>query len=518
MFTIKTKEEFIADIRKLDEKLKKIRLSQIEIDRKEKRITYRFICNETVDALLKERILSEIEKFYSPSFEEVGVEVTKIASDNQLVNVAILEFLRKEYPSISIFLKEEDISSTIFGDDVKYVVRLTKDGAVYAKKNGVFEKLNAYLATKFCSEFMGSSEEKEIDEVIDLSNEEVFKGELEKIERRTIKVLNPVVIDDLHMGDIAYYIEDCIVKKGEKVGSINENITLSGNITEISERKTQKGKPFFIVKFNDTTGDMSGLYFTKKSTYDKIKYLSVGDGIICRGRMGEYGGKPSFTIDKINRCTFPQDFVKVEKLKTEIPKAYTVVKPQKSETIKTLSLFGEEELPKELVDGEFVVFDLETTGLEVNNNGITEIGAVKIKGGKIVEHFHTLIEAEYPVGIEAQRVSGITDDMIKGSPRIESVMPDFIKFIHGTTLVAQNASFDMKYIKKYASKCLYPVENKVLDTMVISREVLPQLRNNDLATLANHFNIVFHHHRALSDAYATAEIFIELLKIKYKKS
>ena len=106
MFTIKTKEEFIADIRKLDEKLKKIRLSQIEIDRKEKRITYRFICNETVDALLKERILSEIEKFYSPSFEEVGVEVTKIASDNQLVNVAILEFLRKEYPSISIFLKE----------------------------------------------------------------------------------------------------------------------------------------------------------------------------------------------------------------------------------------------------------------------------------------------------------------------------------------------------------------------------------------------------------------------------
>lgn len=516
MFTIKTKEEFIADIRKLDERLQKIRLSQIEIDRKEKRIIYRFICNETVDAELKNRILSEIEKFYSPSFREVGVEVAKIASDKQLVNIAILDFLRKEYPSISIFLKEDDVSSTVFGDDVKYVIRLTKDGVEYAKRNGVFEKLNAYLATKFCSEFMGSAEEKEFDEVVDLSDEDVFRGELQKIERRTIKVENPVVIDDLHMGDVAYYIEDSIVKKGESVGSINENLTLCGNITEIQERKTQKGKPFFVVRFNDTTGDMSGLYFSKKSTYEKIKYLSVGDGIICRGRMGAYNGKPSFTIDKINRCTFPENFVKVEKLKTDVPKEYTVVKPEKSETIKTVSLFGEEALPEQLTETEFVVFDLETTGLEEKNNAITEIGAVKIKGGKITEHFHTLIDAEYPVGAEAQQISGITDEMLRGQPKIESVFPDFMKFIKGATLVAHNASFDMKYIKKYASKCLYEVSNKVIDSLAVAREVLPQLKHHDLGALADRFNIVFHHHRALSDAYATAEIFIELFKIKYK--
>ncbi|MBR3804429.1 MAG: hypothetical protein IKJ14_03720, partial [Clostridia bacterium] len=81
-------------------------------------------------------------------------------------------------------------------------------------------------------------------------------------------------------------------------------------------------------------------------------------------------------------------------------------------------------------------------------------------------------------------------------------------------LVAHNAEFDLKFIKRFAGAEEYEVKNKVLDTVEIARANLPQLRRHDLHTIAEHFGIVFHHHRALSDSYATAEAFIELMKIK----
>ena len=104
--------------------------------------------------------------------------------------------------------------------------------------------------------------------------------------------------------------------------------------------------------------------------------------------------------------------------------------------------------------------------------------------------------------------------MVKDAPKISAVIPDFMKFIDGAVLVAQNAEFDMKFVKRFAGAEDYEVKNKVLDTMELARDQLKQLRRHDLHTLAEHFGIVFHHHRALSDAYAPAEIFIELMKMK----
>jgi DNA polymerase-3 subunit alpha (Gram-positive type) len=106
--------------------------------------------------------------------------------------------------------------------------------------------------------------------------------------------------------------------------------------------------------------------------------------------------------------------------------------------------------------------------------------------------------------------------MVKDSPKIGAIIPDFMKFIDGAILVAHNAEFDLKFIKRFAGGEEYEIKNKVLDTMEIARSCLPQLRHHDLHTIADHFGIVFHHHRALSDAYATAEAFIELMKIKAK--
>ena len=106
--------------------------------------------------------------------------------------------------------------------------------------------------------------------------------------------------------------------------------------------------------------------------------------------------------------------------------------------------------------------------------------------------------------------------MVKDAPPIEKVLPDFIRFIEGCVIVAHNADFDRGFIRKYAEAEEYVFDNRVMDTMEMTRRYLPELKKADLHSLAEHFGIAFHHHRALSDAYATAEAFIELMKIKNK--
>ncbi len=508
MYTVKTAEEFINDVRRLDDRLKNIRLSSVEVFRESKSLKYNFICDATVNEDLKSKILAEAEKITAPVFRCVEISVVKIVTNDQLINNEIYNYLNKNYPSISIFLKTTDVISSVYGNIVKYVLRLTADGVEYVNRNGVMAKLNDFLARTFCSDFAGSTEIKEAEETVSLLSDDVYEGELQKIEHRTIKVKNPLIIDDYSIGDTALYLED----------AVSGDVVVCGKITDIAERETKNGKPFFIIHLDDTTARTSGVYFSKKNTYQKIKELQVGDAIIARGNIGEYNGKRSFTFSKINRCTFPDDFVKKDKFKKTAPKEYRLIFPSPASTVKIASVFDEQsELPEELTACDYVVFDLETTGLDVMNNGITEIGAVKIKNGKIAEQFTTLVKPDYPITDEIVKLTGITEELVKDAPKISSVIPDFMKFIEGTIIVAHNAEFDTKFIKRFAGAEEYELKNKIIDTVELARANLPFLKKHDLHTVAEHFGIAFHHHRALSDAYATAEAFIELMILKNKK-
>ncbi len=505
MYTVKSDLEFITDIRSIDPLLNNIRLQSIEIDRESYNIRYNFICDKAIEKDLQDKILKEAEKITSPAFKTVQISVKKIVSNVELINNEIYNFLNAKYPSVSIFLKPTDIISSVMGNMVKYVLRLTKDGAEYVTKNGAIGKLNEHLEKSFCSDFVGSTDIKEAEESISLLSEEVYADELQKIEHRTIKVKDVVVIDDENMGDVAVYIEDAVLG----------DVTVCGKVTDIAERETKNGKPFLIIHIDDTTGKTSGVYFSKKNTFHKIKDITVGECIIARGNIGEYNGRRSFTFEKINRCTFPNDFVRKEKFKKAVPKEYKVIFPEPANTIKVKTVFDlEESLPEELTGKEYVVFDLETTGLDLMSNGITEIGAVKIINGKITEQFTTLVKPDYRISEENEKITGISEEMVKDAPKIGTVIPDFMKFIEGAVLVAHNAEFDIKFIKRFAGAEEYDVKNKYLDTVEMARAFLPQLRRHDLQTCADHFGISFHHHRALSDVYATAEIFIELMKIK----
>lgn len=159
----------------------------------------------------------------------------------------------------------------------------------------------------------------------------------------------------------------------------------------------------------------------------------------------------------------------------------------------------------------FVVLDIETTGLDPRNDQITEIGAVKIKNKKVIDTFKTFVNPEKLIPEKITKLTGITDDMVKDAPTIDTVMPEFKAFFSDAPLVAHNASFDIGFIKEKCKKINVEIKNPIVDTLTLSRELLKDIKKHKLDIVAKRLGVQLeNHHRALDDAKATADILIKL--------
>ena len=167
---------------------------------------------------------------------------------------------------------------------------------------------------------------------------------------------------------------------------------------------------------------------------------------------------------------------------------------------------------------EFTVFDIETTGLSSTKDKITEIGAVKIRNGEIIDYFSSLINPEVPIPANIQELTGITDEMVKDAPTIDTVLPKFLDFVGNSVIVAHNANFDVAFIRNAAKNMSLSVNNTILDTLELSRLLFPSLSRHKLDIIAKHLGISLeNHHRAVDDAKATSEIFIKCIDILKNK-
>ncbi len=160
---------------------------------------------------------------------------------------------------------------------------------------------------------------------------------------------------------------------------------------------------------------------------------------------------------------------------------------------------------------EMVVFDIETTGLSKADCKITEIGAVKIKNGEIIEKFNTFVNPECHIPEDIQKLTSITDDMVADAPTIDKILPEFLDFVGDRLLVAHNADFDVGFIRHNAKLCGVDFNNPYLDTLALSRYINTELKNHKLNVLAKHYELEdFHHHRACDDAAILAEIYFKM--------
>ena len=175
----------------------------------------------------------------------------------------------------------------------------------------------------------------------------------------------------------------------------------------------------------------------------------------------------------------------------------------------TLAVHGQSTLP---LDTEFVAFDIETTGLHLDTNRMTEIGAVLFSGGEIKAEFDTFVDPHMPIPAEITRLTGITDADVAGAPDEAEAMRQFLDFVGGRPIIAHNADFDTGFMSAACRRAGIPFEPVYLDTLVLAQYLLPDLKHHKLDQVSNRLSLPdFNHHRACDDAMVVARIMDKFL-------
>lgn len=455
--------------------------------------------------------LKRIARSYVPEFFSCKLSISKLTPDEKMVAKKIYSLISQLNRQLAAFVTPEDITVERTENGFFFTVKVVH-ASVFT--GDFIQELCRALEKCFCGEFSGKclTAENKID---DIEIEEEHENIEYVLPVRTFDIEEFSFIEGTETQKSAVYLSD--------VNFISENVVLCGKIENIRERTFQKqnGKEKLMYNFviNDGTAALRVSYFARQKSIDKIKKLQVGDSIVCTCKTDTFNGEIRTTANFIDYGKTPVGFVPEKRPSKPVPRYYETIKPEPYVDYTQSDFFADNALPDCLKNNVFVVFDLETTGLNSspaagNMDRIIEIGAYKIIGGAIKESFNTFVNPQRKLSAEIINLTGIDQQTVDSAPVYEKVMPDFFKFCDGAYLVGHNAAnFDFKFIDYYCSKCGYVPERRLLDTLPLSQQLL-QLPNYKLNTVADHFGIVFNHHRAADDALVTAKIFIELLKIK----
>ncbi len=503
----KFEREILPKIKDLDINLERLRLKEVSLFASGE-ASFEFICDNAVDDRTSNKIRDILKLYLPESFTKCSVEVKKIIADPELVKNEIFRYLSDGFMSVAHSISLDDIRVNRPIDGVcEYYLDLEEDVSDYVEQNAVVDKLSEHLCGEFCCRFVGKANAAKKERFdADILKGKINPSDYETIKPRTLKVGDPVKLWGEDIEGTALYIADATLASGI--------CCFSGVVESISTRETKTGKTFYLVELNDMTGKLVGKIFTTVEKLKKIDKIQVGTQLICRGELGSFNGSPSFKINDVSFCSFPSDFKPEERASKSVPEFYTLVAPEKIEDMSQSFLFdADKSVPECLIGKRFTVVDIETTGLSyVNGDKITEIGAVRIVDGKIVDKFQTLINPEKPISEQITELTGIDNEMVADKPIIDKVIPDFFKYAADSVIVGHNLDFDYQFISYYAKKVGYTFTNKGMDTCALSREVNPRLKNHKLNTACEKYGIEFLHHRALSDAHATAKLFIELIR------
>ncbi len=184
-----------------------------------------------------------------------------------------------------------------------------------------------------------------------------------------------------------------------------------------------------------------------------------------------------------------------------------------NDQLNAMPVRGSKDIP---LDGEYVAFDLETTGLSARNDRIIEIGAVIMQQGKELDRFQTFVDPGITLSPKTTELTGITDAMLRGAPKIEEALPKFLEFVGDRVLVAHNAEFDTGFVRTECMRQGLDYHYTHADTLALSRNLMTQLSRHRLDIVAKALNLPeFKHHRAADDAVICGMImgkFLEMLK------
>ena len=304
------------------------------------------------------------------------------------------------------------------------------------------------------------------------------------------------------------------------------NVIFAGKVKYLSEKKympkkspkpgkEKEEKAMFTFILEDRTGKVNAVVFPSKANYHKMQLLKDDDVIIIKGDLQQYNERLSLRVKDISFCQKITEHK--EPINDVISEAithnkYLFVKPQKYIKLSQDNLFKQtSQINNSLLNKSFVVFDLETTGLNAESDEIIEIGAVKIVNGQVAETFSTFVKPKKVIPADATAVNGITNEMVNDAYGIMQVLPDFHLFCKDCALVAYNIAFDYGFINKAGKDMGILFDNEQIDALLIARDRMPGLKNYKLATVCANAGVsLIGAHRAVNDAVATAELFVKI--------
>ena len=368
--------------------------------------------------------------------------------------------------------------------------------------------------------FYGRNCDGDIIKIADIQGEVgevVIEGQVVSAEEREIK--NEKIIYMFNVTDFTDTIQAKIFIPKEEAGTIRDNIkagkfiklkgvplydTFSREIAISSIRGIKPGADKRVKRMDNYQG-MKRVELhahTQMSEMDSV--MAIGDYVNTAKRWGhkamaitDHGVVQSFP--DADHALKPGDDLKI---------IYGVEAYLVDDLIDTVSNSKGQDFT-----GEFVVFDLETTGIGAASNEIIEIGAVKVVNNVITDKFSTFVNPGRPIPYHIQELTSINDQMVADAPSIDTALPEFLEFCGNAVLVAHNASFDTGFIYQKAKDRGIHTDFTIIDTVSMSRALLPELKKYKLDTVAKALGVSLeNHHRAVDDAGATAEIFTRLVK------
>ncbi len=417
------------------------------------------------------------------------------------------------FPAISKDFTFNDVSVDINNLNVNLRLALSPSSYEYATSLNREELVAEKLKESFLADFKVIFEKKTTSDIESnyIEKNMELMSSIKEAENKTVFELSDIV-DIIGKNDYSLAIDLT------KITSPVENVVICGEVTNIQRRTytrkfTKNGESkdiernYYSFSIKNENKFLYCSIFPKQADESKGDLIEVGMKVSCLGSFREFNGKLNFNANSIARCEYRREEIK--SAYKQVNDSYHTVKPKEYIDYEQSGLFDEE--TKDFA-GTYVVFDLETTGLESNKDEIIEIGACKVEHGRITETFSSFVKPNRHISNEIVNITGITDDMVADAPSINYVLPDFYKFCANATLVAHNISFDISFIYTAAKKLSYNFDHPLMDTLEMAKNKLPGLRNYKLGTIVDKLNITLENaHRAINDATATAKVFIKLM-------
>ena len=355
-----------------------------------------------------------------------------------------------------------------------------------------------------------------------------------------------------------------------KLAPDSGNVTIWGEVFSADQRETRDGlRKIYSINITDYTGSMTLKLIEEKPQWNQLDAIKKGTSLLVRGEVNYDKYDREIVLRPRAMCTVEQvkvvDDAEVKRVELHLhtnmssmdgmtpagdlierayqwghkaiaitdhgvaqayPDAMNAVNRIKGKGGNFKVLYGTEAYfvndavavvtggSQMSLTGEFISFDIETTGLSALSDRITEIGAVRIVDGKITESFNTFCNPERPIPPKIVELTGITDDMVKDAPSEKEAVSAFLEFCgKNAVLLAHNAPFDTSFIKAACKRHEMEFFYTYIDTVPMCRAMIKSgIKNYKLDTVAKHLKLApFNHHRASDDATVLANIFLVLL-------